>query len=338
MATRIAINGFGRIGRAVARILFAQDGGDIELVAINDLTDASMLAHLLQYDSVHRTFSKKVSSGEGVLSIGDATVRVTAERDPAKLDWGGQAIDVVLECTGRFRTRDTAGLHLEAGAKSVIISAPSKDADVTIVMGVNESDFTPGSHSIISNASCTTNCLAPPAKVLLDNFGIERGMLTTVHAYTNDQALLDVPHSKGNLRRSRAGASNMVPTTTGAAEAIYGIIPELEGKFQGMAVRVPTIDVSLIDLTIETSKATTAEEVNAAMRQAATEGPMAKVLDYTEEELVSSDYIGCPASSVIEGKITRVLGDNLVKVVAWYDNEWGFSSRMVDLTRLVASS
>jgi len=336
MATRIAINGFGRIGRAVARILFSEGAEDLELVAINDLTDAKMLAHLLKYDSVHRTFAKEVSANEDSLSIDGKSVRVSAQRDPAKLEWASQEVDVVLECTGRFRTRETAGLHLDAGAKKVIISAPAKTADATIVMGVNHDIYRADEHHIVSNASCTTNCLAPPARVLLDNFGIERGMLTTVHAYTNDQALLDVPHRKGNLRRSRAGAANMVPTTTGAAKAIYGIIPELEGKFQGMAVRVPTFDVSLIDLCVETTKKTTADEVNAAMKKAASEGPMSEVLNYTEEELVSSDYIGCPASSTIEGQLTRVLGDNMVKIVAWYDNEWGFSNRMVGLTRHIA--
>ena len=337
MATRIAINGFGRIGRCVARVIYGQAAGDVELVAINDLTDSNVLAHMLKYDSAHRTFGKNVSVGDGSLSIGDHKIAVTAERDPSKLPWKEQEVDIVLECTGLFRDREKAGLHLQAGAKKVVISAPAKGDDLTVVVGVNDDQYDGSKHNILSNGSCTTNCLAPPAKVLLDNFGIVRGMLTTIHAYTNDQALLDLPHSKGDLRRGRAAAVNMVPSSTGAAKAIYSIIPELTGKFDGMAIRVPTIDVSLVDLTVEVSKDTSVEEVNAAMKAAADSGPMSGVLDYTDVELVSSDYIGNPASSTLDGTLTQVLGGRMVKVFAWYDNEWGFSNRMVDLARLVGA-
>jgi len=338
MATRIAINGFGRIGRCVARAIHQQNKGDLEIVAINDLTDPGMLAHLLKYDTAHRTFEQGVSVGDGYLAIGDHRISVTAERDPAKLPWKEQNIDITLECTGLFRDRANASKHLEAGAKKVIISAPAKGDDLTVVVGVNDDKYDGGQHNILSNGSCTTNCLAPPVKVLLDSFGIERGMLTTIHAYTNDQALLDLPHRKGDKRRSRAAASNMVPSSTGAAKAIYSIIPELTGKFDGMAVRVPTIDVSLVDLTVEVSKDTSVEDVNAAMKAAANSGPMAGVLDFTDIELVSSDYIGCPASSTVDGTLTQVLAGRMVKVFAWYDNEWGFSCRMVDLARLVGAS
>jgi glyceraldehyde 3-phosphate dehydrogenase len=337
MATRIAINGFGRIGRCVSRVLFDQNVTDLELVAINDLTDPAMLAHLLKYDSVHRTFGQDVSVGDGFLAVGDKKISVTAERDPAKLPWKDQNVDIVLECTGIFRTRESASLHLEAGAKKVLISAPAKGNDLTIVMGCNEGKYDAGSHHILSNGSCTTNCLAPPAKVLLDNFGIKRGMLTTIHAYTNDQALLDLPHRKGDKRRSRAAAANMVPSSTGAAQAIYAIMPELEGKFEGKAIRVPTLDVSLVDLTCELEKETTVEAVNAAMKKAADSGPLSGVMDYTDVELVSGDYIGCPASSVVDGTLTQVLGGSMVKLFAWYDNEWGFSNRMIDLAKLVGS-
>jgi len=338
MATRIAINGFGRIGRCVARIIHGQQNSDVEIVAINDLTDSAMLAHLLKYDSAHRTFGENVSVGDGYLAIGDHRISVTAERDPAKLPWKEQNVDIVLECTGLFRDREKAGLHLQAGAKKVIISAPAKGDDLTVVVGVNDDKYDGSKHNILSNGSCTTNCLAPPARVLLDNFGIEKGMLTTIHAYTNDQALLDLPHRAGDLRRGRAAATNMVPSSTGAAKAIYSIIPELDGKFDGMAIRVPTLDVSLVDLTVQLSKDTSVEEVNAAMKAAADSGPMAGVLDYTEIQLVSSDYIGCPASSIVDGSLTQVLGGRMAKVFAWYDNEWGFSNRMVDLAGIVGAS
>lgn len=336
MATKIAINGFGRIGRCIARALFQRGDKDIEIVATNDLTDPAMLGHLLKYDSAHRTFEANVEVGDGTITIGDKKVKSLAERDPAKLPWKELGVDIVLECTGFFVDRAKAGLHIEGGAKKVIISAPAKGDDLTVVVGVNDHLYDGKKHHILSNGSCTTNCLAPPAKVLLDSFGIQRGMLTTVHSYTNDQALLDLPHRKGNVRRARAAAVNMVPSTTGAAKAIYAIIPELEGKFDGMAIRVPTIDVSLVDLTVETEKDTTVEEVNAAMKKAAEEGPMKNIMDYTEIELVSGDYIGNPASSTVDGTLTTVLQQRMVKVFAWYDNEWGFSNRMIDLAQMVA--
>jgi glyceraldehyde 3-phosphate dehydrogenase len=337
MATRIAINGFGRIGRCVARALSKRGGEDLEIVAINDLTDTDMLAHLLQYDSVHGTFDQKVEVGDGFISIGGHKVKTTAERDPGKLPWKELEVDIALECTGLFRTREKAGLHIEAGARKVIVSAPAKGDDITIVVGCNDEKYEPDNHHILSNGSCTTNCLAPPAKVLLDNFGIKRAMLTTIHAYTNDQALLDVPHRGGNVRRARAAAANMVPSTTGAAKAIYSIFPELTGKFDGMAVRVPVVDVSMVDLTVETEKPVTRESVNAAMKKAADKGPMKNVMDYTEIELVSGDYIGNPASSTVDGSLTTVLQEQMVKVFAWYDNEWGFSNRMIDLAKIVAT-
>ncbi len=336
MATKIAINGFGRIGRCVVRALAQRGIEDLQVVAINDLTDTRMLAHLLKYDSVHRTFGADIEVGDGFLSVDGNKIKTYAEKDPAKLPWKNDGVEVVLECTGFFTKREDAAKHLSAGARKVIISAPAKGDDLTVVVGVNDDKYDGDKHHVISNGSCTTNCLAPPAKVLLDNFGIKRGMLTTVHSYTNDQALLDLPHRKGDLRRARAAAANMVPSSTGAAKAIYAIIPELEGKFDGVAVRVPTIDISLVDLTVETEKDTTVAEVNAAMKKAAEQGPMKDVLDYTEVELVSGDYIGNPASSTVDGTLTQVLQKRMVKVFAWYDNEWGFSNRMIDLSKMVA--
>ncbi|MCC6527213.1 MAG: type I glyceraldehyde-3-phosphate dehydrogenase [Polyangiaceae bacterium] len=335
MATKIAINGFGRIGRCVTRLLFDGRVSDLELVAVNDLTSADMLAHLLKYDSVHRTFKSDVKVEGGAIHVDGKAIRVLAEKDPGALPWRSLGVDVVLECTGLFTERDKAARHLEAGAKKVLISAPAKNDDLTIVVGVNDSAYDAAKHHVVSNGSCTTNCLAPPAKVLLDRFGIRRGMLTTIHSYTNDQALLDLPHRKGDLRRSRAAAANMVPSSTGAAKAIYQVIPELKGKFDGVAIRVPTLDVSLVDLTVELEKSTTVAEINAAMKAAAEAGPMHGVLDYTEVPLVSGDFIGTPASSTVDGTMTQVLGGNLAKVFAWYDNEWGFSNRMVDLARIL---
>jgi glyceraldehyde 3-phosphate dehydrogenase len=337
MATKIAINGFGRIGRCIARALSQRGGEGLEIVAINDLTDSNMLAHLLKYDSVHGVFKENISVGDGYIAIGDHKIKTVAERDPAKLPWKELGVDVALECTGLFTTKDKAGLHLEAGARKVVISAPAKGDDLTVVVGCNDDKYDADKHHVISNGSCTTNCLAPPAKVLLDNFGIKRGMLTTVHSYTNDQALLDLPHRKGDLRRARAAAVNMVPSSTGAAKAIYAIFPELEGKFDGMAIRVPTVNVSLVDLTVETEKPVTVASVNAAMKKAAGEGPMKNVFDYTEVEMVSGDYIGNPASSTFDATLTTVLQDHMVKIFAWYDNEWGFSNRMIDLSKIVAT-
>ncbi len=336
MATKIGINGFGRIGRAVVRILKQQNIKDIDVVAVNDLTDPKMLAHLFKYDSVHRTFAGSVEIDDRQLLVAGDPIRVMAERDPAKLPWKELGVDIVLECTGLFRKREQASLHLEGGARKVIISAPAKGDDLTVVVGVNDDRYDPSRHHILSCGSCTTNCLAPPAKVLLQSFGIKRGIMTTIHSYTNDQALLDVPHRKGDLRRARAAAMSMVPTTTGAARAISLVIPELTGKLDGMAVRVPTCDVSVVDLAVELEKNATAEEINAAIKQAADSGPLAKVMDYTDVPLVSSDFIGCAASSTVDGALTKVMGGNLAKVFAWYDNEWGFSCRMVDLMRIAA--
>lgn len=336
MSTKIAINGFGRIGRCILRALVQREEKDLEVVGINDLTDTKTLAHLLKYDSIHGTFrAADVSTAEGGLKVGDRTIGVTAIRDPKQLPWGERGVDLVLECTGLFTDKAKAGAHLEAGAKKVIISAPAKNHDKTIVLGVNDSEYDPSSHTVISCGSCTTNCLAPVAKVLLDQFGVERGLMTTVHSYTNDQNLLDLPHAKGDLRRARAAAANMIPTGTGAARALSQVIPELEGKFDGVAVRVPTLDVSLVDLTLTTEKPASADAVNAAMKAAA-EGPMKGILYYTEEELVSGDYIGHPGSSIFDATQTKASGDRFLKVFSWYDNEWGFSNRMIDLALMVA--
>jgi len=338
MATRIAINGFGRIGRCVVRALTKRGIKDVELVAINDLTDPKTLAHLLKYDSIHRTFVEaEVSATANGLQIGDKEVRVTALKDPRELPWKELKVDVVLECTGIFTSKEKASGHLSAGASKVIISAPATDHDKTIVMGVNQGEYDAAKHHIISNASCTTNCLAPLAKVLLDNFGIERGLMTTVHAYTNDQSLLDLPHRKGDLRRARAAAVSMIPTSTGAAKAVAEVIPALKGKFDGLAIRVPTVDVSVVDLTLVTEKAVTVESINEAVKKAASGAPFKGFLHYLDIPLVSSDFIGHPASSIFDATLTKTMGDKFAKVFAWYDNEWGFSERMVDLVKLVAT-
>jgi glyceraldehyde 3-phosphate dehydrogenase len=337
MVTRIAINGFGRIGRCVVRALHKRGLADVELVAINDLTDPKTLAHLLKYDSIHRTFEADVSATDGGIRVGDKEVRVTALKDPRELPWKELKVDVVLECTGLFTSKEKASGHLSAGASKVIISAPATDHDKTIVMGVNQGDYDSAKHHILSNASCTTNCLAPVAKVLLDNFGIERGLMTTVHAYTNDQSLLDLPHRKGDLRRARAAAVSMIPTSTGAAKAVAEVIPALKGKFDGLAIRVPTVDVSVVDLTLTTEKPVSVEAINEAMKKAASSSAMKGYLYYTDVQLVSSDFIGHPASSIFDATLTKTLGDRFAKVFSWYDNEWGFSERMVDLVKLVAS-
>jgi len=337
MATKIAINGFGRIGRCIVRALVERKITDVELVAINDLTDAKTLAHLLQYDSIHREFrAAEVKATDGGLSIGGKSVKVIAQKDPKELPWKELGVDIVLECTGLFTDKEKASAHIAAGAKKVIISAPAKNHDITIVVGVNDDKYDPKAHSIISCGSCTTNCLAPVAKVILDNFGVKQGLMTTVHSYTNDQHILDIPHRKGDLRRARAAAVSMIPTSTGAAKALSEVVPELKGKFDGQAIRVPTVDVSLVDLTVITERAVTKATLHDAMRKAASEGPMKSVLDYTEVELVSNDYIGNPASSTFDATMTQVLGDNFIKVFAWYDNEWGFSHRMVDLSIMLA--
>lgn len=337
MSTKIAINGFGRIGRCVVRALAERGVTDIELVAINDLTDAATLAHLYNYDTVHRTAKVRATAGQGSITLGGKTVQILAERDPSKLPWKDLGVDIVLECTGLFTDREKAAVHLAAGAKKVLVSAPSKGADKTLVLGVNDSEYDAASHHVISNGSCTTNCLAPIAKVLMDSFGVEFGLMNTIHSYTNDQTLLDVPHRKGDLRRSRAAAQNMIPTSTGAAKALSEVIPALKGKFDGQSIRVPTMDVSVVDLTVTTTRPVTKEAVHAAMRAAA-EGPMKGILGYTEEQLVSGDYIGDARSSIFDATCTQVLGDRFLKVFSWYDNEWGFSNRMVDLASLVAKT
>ncbi|MEW9053717.1 MAG: type I glyceraldehyde-3-phosphate dehydrogenase [Neobacillus sp.] len=332
MAVKVGINGFGRIGRNVFRA--ALNNSNVEIVAINDLTDANMLAHLLKYDTVHGTLQQEVTVDGQYLIVGGQKVKVLAERDPAQLGWGDLGVDVVVESTGRFTKREDAAKHLEAGAKKVIISAPADNEDITIVMGVNEDQYDAANHHVLSNASCTTNCLAPFAKVLNDNFGIKRGMMTTIHSYTNDQQILDLPHK--DYRRARAAAENMIPTSTGAAKAVSLVLPELKGKLNGMAVRVPTPNVSIVDLVAELEKNVTAEEVNAALKAAA-EGPLKGILHYSDLPLVSTDYNGSPASSSIDALSTMVLEDNMVKVLSWYDNEVGYSSRVVDLIDYIAS-
>lgn len=335
MATKIAINGFGRIGRCIVRALVERGEKDLEIVAINDLTDAGTLAHLLRYDSIHREFrAASVSHGDGFIQVGDKKISVLAKKDPAELPWKDLGVDIVLECTGLFTDRAKAALHQNAGAKRVIISAPAKGQDLTLVLGVNDASYNPEKHSIVSCGSCTTNCLAPVARVLLDHFGIVRGLMTTIHSYTNDQHILDLPHRKGDLRRARAAAVNMIPSSTGAAKALAEVIPELKGKFDGQSIRVPTVDVSLVDLTLETEKPVTKEAIHAAMKRAA-EGPMRGILEYCDSQLVSGDFIGNPHSSIFDATLTQTIGENFVKVFSWYDNEWGFSNRMIDLALLM---
>ncbi len=332
MTIRIAINGFGRIGRCVTRVLFDR-AHDLELVAVNDLTDARTLAHLLRYDSSHGRWPRHVEVEEGALRIDDRLLRVLSEADPARLPWDELGVDLVLECTGRFRTREKASAHLRAGAKRVLISAPGgSDVDATFVYGVNHDRYDPEAHRVVSNASCTTNCLAPVAKVLHEHFGILAGHMITVHSYTNDQRILDLPHK--DLRRARAAALSMIPTTTGAAKAIGLVLPELKGRLDGSAVRVPTANVSIVALTVQVERPTSTEQVNEALRAAA-EGPMKGVLGYETEPLVSVDYNGDPRSSIVDAAQTQVVGGSLVQVQAWYDNEWGFSNRMVDMARLL---
>jgi len=328
MSVKVAINGFGRIGRNVFRA--AHDAGaDLDIVAINDLVDTETLAHLLKYDSILGRFNGEVEAGEGTITVDGKEIKVLAERDPADLPWGDLGVDVVLESTGFFTKRDDAAKHLSAGAKKVVISAPATDPDVTVALGVNFEDYDPQNHNIISNASCTTNCLAPFAKAINDTVGIEQGLMTTIHAYTSDQRLQDMPHK--DLRRARAAAQNLIPTTTGAAKAVGLVLPELAGKLNGFAVRAPVITGSVVDLTFTPSKATTPEEVNAAVKEAA-EGPLKGILAYTEDAIVSTDIVGDPHSSIFDASLTQVIGDGtLVKAVSWYDNEWGYSNRCVEL-------
>lgn len=327
MTIRVGINGFGRIGRNFYRAIVEQ-GADIEVVAVNDLTDTKTLAHLLKYDSILGVFKADVAHTDDSITVDGKAIKVLAERDPANLPWGDLGVDIVIESTGFFVDANKAKAHIDGGAKKVIISAPGKNEDATFVVGVNHKDYDPANHHIISNASCTTNCLAPVAKVLDEAFGIERGLMTTIHAYTGDQRLLDAPHS--DLRRARAAALNIVPTSTGAAKAVALVLPQLKGKLDGYALRVPVPTGSATDLTFTASRETTVEEVNAAVKAAA-EGELKGVLAYTEDPIVSTDIVTHPASSIFDAGLTKVIG-NQVKIVSWYDNEWGYSSRLVDLT------
>ena len=332
MSVKVAINGFGRIGRNVLRIASQSDA--LEVVAINDLTDAATLAHLFKYDSIHGIFAGQVSTENDYLLVNGKKIKILSQRDPAQLPWKQLGVSIVIESTGLFSARDQAAQHLSAGADRVLISAPGKDADITVCMGINETDYDPAKHQIISNASCTTNCLAPVAKVLMENFGIVRGMMTTVHSYTNDQRILDLPHK--DLRRARAAGVSMIPTTTGAAKATALVLPQLKGKLDGMAIRVPTPNVSLVDLVVETEKATSIEAVNAAMQKAA-EQELKGILDYCDLPLVSHDFNGSSASSTFDALTTNVIGGNMVKVLSWYDNEWGYSNRVFDVVCHIAA-
>ncbi len=335
MAIRVGINGFGRIGRQVIRAAAEQRIADLEFVAVNDLTDTKTLAHLFKYDSVHRTYKGEVTHGDGVIRVDGRDIAVLAEKDPATLPWKKLGVDLVLESTGKFTKADDARKHITAGARKVVISAPGKNEDITIVMGVNHDAYDAQRHTIISNASCTTNCLVPMVKVILDAFGIRHASMTTVHSYTNDQHVLDLPHK--DLRRARAAAVSMIPTTTGAAKATSLVLPELKGKIDGISIRVPTPDVSFTDLVVEVERATTVAGVNAAFRKASESGPLAPYLQYTEEELVSSDFIGNPRSCIIDAKTTNVIDGTLVHAAGWYDNEWGYASRCVDLLRYIGA-
>ncbi len=335
MATKVGINGFGRIGRQVFKIIREKYSDTLEVVAVNDIGDLKTMAHLLKYDSNYGKFEGDIEVVDGGLRVDGQLVKVLADRDPANLPWGELGVDIVVESTGFFRTGELAAKHLQAGAKKVIITAPAKNEDITIVLGVNDDQYDPANHNIISNASCTTNCLAPAAKVVNDKFGIVKGLMTTIHSYTNDQRILDLPHS--DLRRARAAAMNIIPTTTGAAKAVALVIPELKGRFDGFALRVPTSTVSIVDFVAEVKKEVTTEELRAALKEAAESGPMKDVMDYTEEPLVSMDYKGNPASSTIDAQFCQALGGNMVKVVTWYDNEWGYSNRTADLANMIAA-
>ncbi len=335
MAIRVAINGFGRIGRNVLRSALQTGSADIDFVAVNDLTSPSTLAHLLKYDSVHGRYPGSVAVSEGGLIVDGDEIRVFSERDPAALPWADLGVDVVIESTGIFRDQAGASKHIQAGARKVIISAPGKNEDITVVLGVNQESYDPANHHIISNASCTTNCLAPVVKVLSDEFGFRHGLMTTIHAYTNDQNILDLPHS--DLRRARAAAMSMIPTTTGAAKATGLVLPEVQGRIDGMAIRVPTADVSIVDLVAELERDVTEEEVNAAF-QAAADGSMAGILGVSHEPLVSIDYTTDPRSSTVDALSTSVMDGRMVKVLSWYDNEWGYSSRVVDLVGFIGAT
>ena len=331
MGIKVGINGFGRIGRNFLRACYKNE--DIEIVGINDLTDAQTLAHLLKYDSVHGRFEGNVEVKENSIIIDGKEIKITAIRNPEELPWKDLEVDVVIESTGVFRDRDGAGKHLKAGAKKVIISAPGKNPDLTVVLGVNEEDYDSNKHHIISNASCTTNCLAPVVKVLNEEFGIEKGYMVTVHAYTNDQRILDLPHK--DLRRARAAAVNIIPTTTGAAKAVGEVLPEMKGKLDGSARRVPVADGSMIDLTVVLSKSTSEEEINSKIKEAS-EGKLKGILEYTEDPIVSQDIVGNPHSSIFDALSTKVIGGNFAHVSSWYDNEWGYSNRLKDLVLYIA--
>ena len=335
MAVKVGINGFGRIGRNIFRAAKKHGAGEIEFVAVNDLTDANTLAHLLKYDSNFGIYEGEVTAGDNQITVDGNPIKVSAIRNPAELPWKDLGIDVAIESTGLFTARENAAKHLDAGAKKVIISAPAKNPDLTVVMGVNHGSYNPDSHHIISNASCTTNCLTPVAKVVMDKFGIVKGLMTTIHSYTNDQSILDLPHP--DLRRARAAAVSMIPTSTGAAKAVAEVVPELKGKMDGMAIRVPTPNVSLVDVVFHLEKETTTEELNSVLKSAS-ENELKGVLQYTDEPLVSKDFNGNPHSSIVDGLSTNVLGGNLAKVLSWYDNEWGFSNRVLDLINLISKS
>lgn len=332
MATRVGINGFGRIGRQSLKAMLERYPNDIEVVAVNDLTDTKTNAHLFKYDSTYGRFAGEVEAGAESLTINGHTIKVLSQRDPAQIPWGDLGIDVVVESTGIFTDADKAAAHRKGGAKKVIISAPAKGEDLTIVLGVNDDKYDPAKHHIISNASCTTNCLAPAVKVINDKFGIERGMMNTIHSYTNDQRILDVVHK--DLRRARTAGANIIPTSTGAARALALVIPELKGRFDGMSLRVPTVTVSIVDFVANIRQETTVEELNNAFKEAS-HGHLKGILEYTEEPLVSTDFRGDSHSSIVDGLSTMVIGGNMIKVLAWYDNEWGYSSRVADLTNFV---
>jgi glyceraldehyde 3-phosphate dehydrogenase len=333
MTTRVGINGFGRIGRQTLKAMLEHHADDLEIVAVNDLTDTQTNAHLLKYDSTYGRFPGEVVAKEDSLVVNGHDIKVIAQRDPGQIPWGDLGVEIVVESTGFFTDADKAAAHLKGGAKKVIISAPAKGEDITMVLGVNDNMYDPAKHSIISNASCTTNCLAPTAKVLHDAFGIERGLMNTIHSYTNDQRILDQVHK--DLRRARAAGANIIPTTSGAARALALVMPELKGRFDGLSLRVPTITVSVVDFVAITEKETSVEGVNAAFREAAA-GPLKGILDITDEPLVSSDFRGDPRSSVVDGLSTMVLGGNMIKILAWYDNEWGYSNRVADLVDFVS--
>jgi glyceraldehyde 3-phosphate dehydrogenase len=335
MARKVGINGFGRIGRQVYKAIYENYQGVLDVEAVNDLMDVKTNAHLLKYDSTYGRVPGEIDVRDNDIYVDGEKLKSYAERDPAKLPWGDLGVDIVLECTGIFKDKETAGAHLEGGAKKVLISAPGKNVDATFCLGVNEETYDPDTHHVISNASCTTNCLAPVARVLNDNFGVKRALMSTIHAYTNGQKILDM--ASKDLRRSRSAGINIIPTTTGAAKAVSLVIPDLDGRFDGMAFRVPVVTVSVVDLTAELEKDTSIEELNATFKAAAEGGGwLGKVMDYTEEPLVSTDFIGNPASSTVDALSTQVIGGNLVKVISWYDNEWGYSSRLADLAAFVA--